>query len=66
MDFQILDPKGNVVATAASARETRTKFRAGRGLFGRQSILDKIGAPISEQELDDLCAAEEAPGRPHA
>ena len=66
MDFQILDPKGNIVATAASAREARAMFRAGRSLFGRQSILDQIGAQISEQELDDLCAAEDAAERPHA
>jgi hypothetical protein len=66
MDFSILDPKGNVVATGHSAREARTKFRAGRGMFGKQTILDQIGAPISEAELDRLCAAENADEEPDA
>lgn len=63
MDFSILDPKRNPVATASSAREARTKYRAGRALFGRQTILDSIGAEISEGELDALCLQEEAAER---
>ncbi len=63
MEFMILDPKGNIVATASSAREARTKFRAGRGLFGRQTILDGIGAAISEGELEQLCRNEDEEDR---
>ena len=58
MVFQILDPKENVVATAETATEALVKFRAGRGLFGRQKILDPIGAPISEAELEVHCQKE--------
>ncbi|GAA0295944.1 hypothetical protein GCM10009087_02110 [Sphingomonas oligophenolica] len=43
MDFSILDPKGNVVATAYSAPEAKTKFRVGCGRFGKQTIFDRVG-----------------------
>lgn len=33
MDIMILSPKGDVAATAATAREARTKFRAARRLL---------------------------------
>lgn len=60
MEYSILDPSGKVVATASSACEARTKFRAGRCVFGQQAIHDKNGVAISEEELESLCADEAA------
>jgi hypothetical protein len=60
MEFSIMDPSGNVVATASDACEARDKFRRGGCVFGNQTIVDPSGAKISEADLEALCAREEA------
>lgn len=56
MDFKIIGPHGNLVATANGACEARTKMKA--GLLGRHVLLDDTGIEMSALDLDVLCAAE--------
>jgi hypothetical protein len=58
MNYSILDATGNEVAIASGACEARDKFRRGVCVFGKQTIVDKTGAHISEAELESLCARE--------
>ena len=60
MDYSILDSRGEVVGTASSAGEARIKLERGRCVFGDQTVVDQSGAPISEAQLDALCADEAA------
>jgi len=58
MDFCIKGPKGDVIATALSACSARRKFRAGRRLYGGQTLY-RNGVACSELEIEALCALEE-------
>jgi len=60
MKYSILDATGKEVAIASGACEARDRFRRGVCVFGKQTIVDRTGAHISEAELESLCAGEAA------
>lgn len=60
MAYTILDSGGKEVATASDACEARDKVKRGGCVFGNQTIRDQSGATISEEQLEALCAQEEA------
>lgn len=64
MDFKIIGPGGNLVATADGACEARAKMQG--ELVGRHVLLDDTGIEVSESDLDVLCAAERSAERPDA
>lgn len=57
MDYTVLRLDGTPIGQAATPSMARELYRSSRGSHGRLLLLDKEGAPLTEAELDIMCAA---------